>query len=409
MLYYFFGSTKIVIISLKYLITQPKNRWFIACGLLGLLSLGATIIYGLNFPRRSPDITTKLTTEPVFEGVTALGRIEPSREVITLSPPPSIGGARIDKLKVQEGEWVQEGQVIALLHDRYVKQAAVEVARQEAELARVNLAIVKAGAKTSDIEAQQAVVNRLEAQSNRETESRLANWQLREAELANAAAEFSRYQQLAQDGAISQSELDRRRLILATAQQRVKEAEANYNRTRDTLQKEIQEAISSLASIKEVRPLDIRQAETKLNRAIAQLQQAKQDLALTCVKAPIDSKVLSINAYPGEMVNPEEGVVELGQINRMVVIAEVYESDIEQVEVGQQTTITSEGGAFSGKLQGRVTYIRPQIRKKDIFDTDPAADVDSRVVEVKIRLNSASSKRVARLTNSKVVVAIAPS
>ena len=62
---------------------------------------------------------------------------------------------------------------------------------------------------------------------------------------------------------------------------------------------------------------------------------------------------------------------------------------------------------FLEKLQGTVTYIRPQIRKKGIFDTDPAADVDSRVVEVKIRLNSASSKKVARLTNSKVIVAIA--
>ena len=34
------------------------------------------------------------------------------------------------------------------------------------------------------------------------------------------------------------------------------------------------------------------------------------------------------------MISPEEGVVELGQTNRMIVIAEVYESDIEQVEVG---------------------------------------------------------------------------
>ena len=373
------------------------------------MTLGATTLYALNFTRSSSNAIDESSTQPVFEGVTALGRIEPSREVITLSPPPSIGGAKIDELKVLEGEWVREGQVIALLHDRHVKQAAVEVARQEVELAKVNLAIVEAGAKAGDIEARQAIVNRLTAQSNRETESQLAIWQLRQAELANAAAEFSRYQQLAQDGAISQSELDRRSLILATAQQRVKEAEANYNRTKDTLQKEIQEAIASLASIKQVRPLDIRQAETELNKAIAELQQAKQDLALTSVKAPIDSKVLSIHAYPGEIVSPEEGVVELGQTNRMTVVAEVYESDIEQVEVGQQATITSEGGAFSGELQGRVTYIRPQIRKQDIFDTDPAANVDSRVVEVKIRLNSASSKKVARLTNSKVIVEIASS
>ena len=400
--------------SIKYLFTQSKNRWLIVCGLLGLLTLGSTILYGLNFTRRSPNIITESTTEPafkepVFEGVTALGRIEPSGEVIILSPSPNMGGTRIGELKVSEGEWIQEGQVIALLDNHDVKQAAVEVARQEVELARVNLAIVKAGAKTGDIKAQQAIVNRLKAQSNRETESKLANWQLRQAELANATAEFSRYQQLAQEGAISQSELDRRHLILATAQQRVKEAQANYNRTRDTLQKEIQQANASLASIKEVRPLDIRQAETELNKAIAKLQEAKQNLGLTSVQAPSDSKVLSINAYPGEMVSPEEGVVELGQTNPMVVIAEVYESDIKRVEVGQQATITSEGGAFSGELQGTVTFIRPQIRKKDIFDTDPAADVDSRVVEVKIRLNLASSKKVARLTNSKVIVAIAPS
>lgn len=166
--------------------------------MLGLLTFGATTLYGLNFTRRSHNITTESTTEPIFEGVTALGRIEPSEEVITLSPPPSIEGAKIDELKVQEGEWIREGQVIALLHDRHVKQAAVGVARQEVELARVNSAIVKAGAKTGDIEARQAIINRLKAQSNRETESKLANWQLRQAELNNATAEFSRYQQLAQ-------------------------------------------------------------------------------------------------------------------------------------------------------------------------------------------------------------------
>ena len=339
---------------LKYLFTRSRNRWSLFFGLLGLLTLCTTVLYGLNFTRRSSNITAESTTETVFteqvfEGVTALGRIEPFREVIILSPSPNVGGTRISKLKVSEGEWVREGQVIALLDTYNLKQAAVEVAQQEVELARVNLAIMKAGAKIGDIEARQAIVSRLKAQSNRETESQLANWQLRQAELANATAEFSRYQQLAQDGAISQSELDRRRLILATAQQRVKEAQANYNRTRDTLQEEIQEAIANVASIKEVRPLDIRRAKTELNKAIAQLQEAKQNLVLASVKAPSDSKILSINAYPGEMVSPEEGVVELGQTNRMVVIAEVYESDIEQVEVGQQATIKSEGGAFSGE------------------------------------------------------------
>ncbi len=106
------------------------------------------------------------------------------------------------------------------------------------------------------------------------------------------------------------------------------------------------------------------------------------------------------------MVSQDEGVVELGQTDRMVVIAEIYESDISQVSLGQQATIKSEGGAFKDELQGKVTHIRPQIRQQDIFDTDPAADIDTRIIEVKIALDSTSSQKVARFTNSKVVVTI---
>ncbi|MEP0771312.1 HlyD family secretion protein, partial [Trichocoleus sp. ST-U1] len=74
--------------------------------------------------------------------------------------------------------------------------------------------------------------------------------------------------------------------------------------------------------------------------------------------------------------------------------------------LGQQATINSEGNAFADELKGTVNQIGLQIGKKDILNTDPAADVDARVVEVKIRLNAESSRRVAGLTNSKVTVKI---
>jgi HlyD family secretion protein len=47
-----------------------------------------------------------------------------------------------------------------------------------------------------------------------------------------------------------------------------------------------------------------------------------------------------------------------------------------------------------------------QIGKKDVLDTDPAADIDTRVVEVKIYLDEASSKKVADLTYSRVIAKI---
>ena len=90
----------------------------------------------------------------------------------------------------------------------------------------------------------------------------------------------------------------------------------------------------------------------------------------------------------------------------MMVVAEIYESDIGKVRLGQKAAITSEGGAFAGELKGTVSEIGLKIGKRDVLDTDPAADVDVRVVEVKIILDPESSRRVSGLTYAKVVVKI---
>jgi HlyD family secretion protein len=57
---------------------------------------------------------------------------------------------------------------------------------------------------------------------------------------------------------------------------------------------------------------------------------------------------------------------------------------------------------------GTVERISSQISKNDVLDNDPAADVDSRVIEVRIRLNEASSSLVADLINLQVDVEIVP-
>jgi HlyD family secretion protein len=90
----------------------------------------------------------------------------------------------------------------------------------------------------------------------------------------------------------------------------------------------------------------------------------------------------------------------------MFVIAEVAEDSIGKVRIGQNATITSDNGAFSGELKGTVTEIGRKIGKKDVLNTDPAADVDARVVEVKIALPSEDSQKVSGLTYAKVIVEI---
>ena len=71
---------------------------------------------------------------------------------------------------------------------------------------------------------------------------------------------------------------------------------------------------------------------------------------------------------------------------------------------GQPVTITTDG--IIEELQGTVEEIALQVDRQRVLGTDPTADVDARVVEVKIRLNPEDSQQVAQLTHLQVNVII---
>ena len=420
---------------------KPNNKLIIALCFAGSAFVGATIIYSNSISQSfNQEEITEVKPQQIT-AVTALGRIEPLGNTIRLSPSPDLGGSKIAKLLVAEGERVTEGETIALLDNYKRADAALELARQDVKVAEADLAIIKAGAKQGDIKAQSASlkrakaelsgkvtannaeVARLEAQLRTETAQKQAVSDRLTAELRNAESEFKRYQKLAKDGVISESELDSRRLAVDTTKNAVAEAQASYDLTSNTLQEQINqaqaialqnkntlqeqiiEAEAVLDSVREVREVDVIKAQAGVDRAIAALRQAEEDLELTNVKAPNDGQIIKINAYPGEVVD-EDGVVEFAQTNKMMVVAEVYESDIGKVKVGQTATIQSETGAFDGEITGKVSQIGLKIGKQDVLSTDPAADVDSRVVEVKINLDAETSTLLAHLTNSKAIVNI---
>jgi HlyD family secretion protein len=113
--------------------------------------------------------------------------------------------------------------------------------------------------------------------------------------------------------------------------------------------------------------------------------------------------VIKVHAREGERVGPD-GVVELGKTDQMYAIAEVYETDIEAVRIGQRATVTSP--ALAQSLQGTVEWVHLKVGKLDALGTDPAAKTDARVVEVEIRLDD--SEPAAGLTYLQVEVEIKP-
>ncbi|MDY6782146.1 MAG: HlyD family efflux transporter periplasmic adaptor subunit [Cyanobacteriota bacterium] len=386
-------------------LSNSGTRWAIALSALGILAVGGGMLYSLNATRQG-SAEAPAPAAPEIAAVTALGRLEPVGETLEVAPPPTLGTAKVDELLVEEGDRVEADQTIAILDERDRLAAALERAKSEVEVAQANLEIVQAGAKTGEISAVRASIDRYQAQLQGEMQTQQATIERLEAELRNAQSEYQRYQQLARGGAIADIEADRRRLERDTAQERLNEAIAQRNQTRNTLQQQIQEARSNLNSVSEVRPVDVAKATAEVERARAAVVQAQADLAQTYVKAPVSGQIIEINTRPGESVGQEGGIVELGQTDRMVAVAEVYESDIGKVEVGQRAIVKSENGSFADTLTGEVESIGLQIGKRDVLDTDPAADVDVRVVEVKVLLDPEDSDRVAGLTNAKVLVEI---
>jgi HlyD family secretion protein len=454
---------------------QPTVRWGVVFALPLIITAGVLAIARVQMLRT---LNVAPTNTKVAKSVNALGRLEPKGEVIRLSAPTSgiSAASRVEQILVREGERVRKDQIIAVLDSLASNQAAVEEAKAKLQESRASFTNVKV-VSPRDVQAQKAVLARLQAQLRGETEAQQATITRIEAQLRgekiaqqatvnrltaelqgqqnasratvsrqsaqarNAQVENDRYERLYEEGAISREDRDRRRLssetadqqliegqanrtqIVATLQQQIAEARANQiktiatlqqqiiearvnrDKTIETLRRQIDEERAKFNRIEEVRPTDVQMAQAKVSNAIALVRKAEAEMRLSYITAPIAGEIIKIHTKAGENMSPN-GIAEIGRTDQMIAIAEVPEDSIGKVRLGQKATISSDNGAFSGELQGSVVEIGRKIGKKDVLNTDPAADVDARVVEVKIALPPQYSQKVAGLTYAKVAVEI---
>jgi HlyD family secretion protein len=374
---------------------------------LALVAIASFAIGGIGY-----SAITHRPTEPVISAtpapiktVSALGRLEPEGEVIQVFAPTSIEGARVETLNVTHGQQIRKGDVIAVL-DTYARRlAALQEAQEQVRVSQAQLSQVEAGAKSGQIQAQARVVDRQQAELQTETRAQEAEIARLEAELNHAELEARRYQVLYTDGAVSASLRDSKQLIADTVRQQLNEAQVNLSRIQQSRQQQVSEALATLDQIAEVRPVDVNVARSQVAAAQASVARAQAELDLATVRSPQAGQVLKIHTRPGELVS-DKGIISLGQTQRMVAVAEVYEVDLNHIRVGQTATVISKNNAFPEVLRGEVTEVGLEINKQDVLNTDPAAQFDARVVEVKVLLDETSSRQVAGLTNLSVQVSI---
>lgn len=345
-----------------------RRRWswlFLGPGLL--LGLAVTV-------QQAGMLSTPAPPAPAVpikrESVTALGWLEPSSDIIKLAPPATVEASRIARLMVDEGDYVAAGQAIAELDTADKLRAQIKLSEAQVELKRVSLERVRLDTENGTVSRRMAVARA-------------------KSDLDQAEAEFARQKALSAKEIASAANLEKRKRDLEVARSQFEENMAALKR------------VEATTPVKGDTPeqIDIAVAQRELAAAQADLVQAQVLLDQASIRTPIAGQILTVLSRPGEKVS-QEGVVEVGATDSMVVVAEVYQSDIKLIHLGQSVGIKAD--LLPDSLTGHVERIGLKIKRQSVINNDPATDTDSRVVEVRIKLDPASSQRVSSLSRLQV-------
>lgn len=299
--------------------------------------------------------------------VHALGRLEPKGTVLRIAAPSGNEGNRLELLLVEEGTKVAKGQILGRM-DTYSRRLASKI-QEEARVATAlaKLEQVKAGNKTGDIDAAKAAVDSAE----RDLETKLR--------------ERNRAEQLKRSNAISDAEQDDIRLKHQVAEASLRQARSRFN------------------AMSEVRGVDLAVAEAEVQLAQASVELAVANLEATQIIAPTEGTILKIHARPGEQVS-SDGLLELGNVEVMQAVAEVFEGDVPRIKMGDCALVVLD--TTGDRFSGRVVEIGHIVARKKVLTNDPVSDTDARIVEVRVELDQVGNDWLCRLSNARVQVTL---
>ncbi|OPY56610.1 MAG: Macrolide export protein MacA [Pelotomaculum sp. PtaU1.Bin035] len=239
----------------------------------------------------------------VGDGATVSGKLEALESAVLV---PKIAG-KVATINVDIGSKVSAGDVLLTLDAKELAaamgqaEAAVALARSAREQAQASLELARA-----DYEV---------AQSN-----------------------FERGKLLMAQGAISQSDFDNKFALL------YRNSEARYRLARE-------QAGSGV--------------DAQYSQALAALQLARANYANSIITSPISGVVTAKNIKLGEMASTSSQVLSVDNLDKVVVVASVGESQVNQLTEGQEVEVkiaVVSNGLFTGKITN-ISYAANQLSK----------------------------------------------
>jgi HlyD family secretion protein len=374
-------------------------------GLLLGIALGGAGVYMWKDSRdsRAPGPADAALTKTKLS---ALGRLQPSGGVISVFGLP---GDRIEKLTVKEGDKAARDAIVAELASHKDRELARDlVADQLREAKAERAAISDAGkAKIAVIDAEIA-----QLQSGRDDDLKAQDAKI-SALVQQSKVTLDAWNRLKslEPTVISITDVEKGELLYRQADSELTAARLMKDKTDKVYE-------TSLALLQAKRSAALAELDETLKRvmvdSIAQnLKIAERGLATTQIKAPVGGRVLKLIGHDGDATGTQP-ILQLADTDAMVVIAEVYETDMQQLDdwlskSPVRATITSHalGKPLTGEVQRcQTTHM---IGKNQVFSLNPRQDVDRRVVEVRVDILPESLELASRYTGLEVQVEFQPS
>ncbi len=330
--------------------------------------------------------------------VVALGRVEPRDGVVDLH---GLAGDRLERLDATVGKDVEQGDVLAVYESRGLKELeyrswraqvheletrfAAEIKLADARIARAERALERAEQSQPDPKALAKKIGL--AAANSETAKKHRAW------LASVGEDL-----------IPEQQMDKQHLLVEKAELDLTAAQAEF----DQAERESRLAVTAAKA-------ELAMAEAAKEQALAALPDESQQVALklaekqldlTQLLAPHDGTVLRVFTKPGETMG-QTPILQMANLKQMVVVAEVYETNVKRLRLGQKATVRSKAlrAPYDEQgLQGTVEQIGRMISTPALKNLDPFAPADRRVMEIRIQLDDDDACQAAEFVGLQVEV-----
>ena len=368
------------------------KRLLLALVLVAVM-VGATAYGFTEWRRGQAEKSVAVRVGNIRQTVAAIGRVEPFLEVTLANKIPG----RIREVLVKEGDPVTKGQVLIRFDDAEpaagVRMSEARIATAQSEVRRATRALDSARARWTEAKS-----------GPRPQEIEKARAEAAEAKQKHhfSEVERSRMKRLLDSGYIARAQFDAEETNAEVWRARVRASEESLNLLLAGAKAET--VASAWAQVQEAEA-ELRRAESHVRQAQAELGVARAALGSTVVESTLDGKVTRKIVEPGEAVDISMPLMILGDVQKVIVKAEVDETDVGKLSLGQRAEVTAD--AYPGRVfPGRIYEMGQSVGKRKVKPEDPAKIQDMKVLEIKIEITEGGEElKLGMTVDVRILVA----